>query len=82
MKIWFRICFVLGFCMVLNACAPSKVTLPSAEEQEARWQKFTTHTISENPYTLQGSFRFGDKDNTNRVNYIFWSNGSLPLRVD
>lgn len=82
MKIWFRICFVLGVCMVLNACAPGKVTLPSAEEQEARWQKFTTHTISENPYTLQGSFRFGDKDNTNRVNYIFWSNGSLPLRVD
>ncbi len=82
MKIWLKFCFIAGLCLVLNACAASKVTLPSEEEQKARWEKFITHTIAEKPYILQGSFRFGDKDNTNRVNYIFWSNGALPLRVD
>lgn len=82
MKIWLKICFVLGLCLQLNACVTQKVSLPSLEDQQARWEKFTTATIDERPYTLQGSFRFGDKENTNRVNYIFWSNGSLPLRVD
>lgn len=82
MKIWHKLCFILGLCLILNACVAGKVSIPSPEEQEARWKKFITHTIAEIPYTLQGSFRFGDKDNTNRVNYIFWSNGELPLRVD
>lgn len=82
MKLWFNICFLVGLCIQLNACVTKSVTLPTLEEQEARWEKFISHTIDESPYTLQGSFRFGDKDNTNRVNYIFWSNGSLPLRVD
>lgn len=82
MKIWLQLCFILGLCIQLNACTAQKVTLPSIEDQQSRWEKFTTATIDERPYTLQGSFRFGDKENTNRVNYIFWSNGSLPLRVD
>lgn len=82
MKLWLNICFLVGLCIQLNACVTKSVTLPNLEEQEARWEKFISHTIDEKPYTLQGSFRFGDKDNTNRVNYIFWSNGSLPLRVD
>ena len=82
MKIWLQLCFILGLCIQLNACTAQKVTLPSIEDQQSRWEKFTTATIDERPYTLQGSFRFGDKENTNRVNYILWSNGSLPLRVD
>jgi hypothetical protein len=82
MKLWLKFCFILGLCVHLNACVAQKVTLPSVEDQESRWEKFTTAAIDEHPYTLQGSFRFGDKENTNRVNYIFWSNGSLPLRVD
>lgn len=82
MKLWLKFCFILGLCVHLNACVTQKVTLPSVEDQESRWEKFTTAAIDEHPYTLQGSFRFGDKENTNRVNYIFWSNGSLPLRVD
>lgn len=82
MKLWLKFCFILGLCVHLNACVTQKVTLPSVEDQESRWEKFTTAVIDEHPYTLQGSFRFGDKENTNRVNYIFWSNGSLPLRVD
>lgn len=81
MKLWINLCFILALCM-LNACVKNAVTLPTLEDQNARWEKFTSRTIDEKPYTLQGSFRFGDKDNTNRVNYIFWSNGSLPLRVD
>ena len=55
---------------------------PNMEEQEGRWKKFIQRSIEEKPYALQGSFRFGDSKNTNRVNYIFWSNGAVPLRLD
>ena len=66
----------------MSACAASSVSLPNMEEQEGRWKKFIQRSIEEKPYALQGSFRFGDSKNTNRVNYIFWSNGAVPLRLD
>lgn len=82
MKRWILFLLLMGLCLQFSACATSQIGIPTQEEQQSRWQKFLSHTVKEQPYTLQGSFRFGDSSNTNRVNYIFWSNGTLPLRVE
>ena len=82
MRFWIRWILLLGLCLQTAACAADRISLPTPEEQEARWQKFLAHKTEDRPYALQGSFRFGDSSNTNRVNYIFWSNGTLPLRVE
>lgn len=82
MRYWIRFLLLIGVCLQFSACATSQLSVPTLEEQEARWQKFLSRSVKEQPYTLQGSFRFGDSSNTNRVNYIFWSNGGLPLRVE
>ncbi len=82
MKFWLKFLFLIWICVQMSACAASSVSLPNMEEQEGRWKKFIQRSIEEKPYALQGSFRFGDSKNTNRVNYIFWSNGAVPLRLD
>lgn len=82
MKFWLKFLFLAWICVQMSACAASSVSLPNIEEQESRWEKFIQRSIEEKPYALQGSFRFGDSKNTNRVNYIFWSNGAVPLRLD
>ncbi len=75
---------VILFCLILlNACAAqNELLIPDENDQENRWKLFLANKVEEKPYTLQGSFRFGNSENTNRVNYILWSNGSLPLRVE
>lgn len=75
---------VFLFCLILlNACvAKQDLLVPTQEDQENRWKLFLENKIDEKPYTLQGSIRFGNSENTNRVNYILWSNGNLPLRLD
>lgn len=82
---WFagiRYVLLALLCAAVTACAGNNVSLPTQEEQDMRWKKFLAHDVEIKPYTLQGSFRFGSSSGTNRVNYIFWSNGELPLRVD
>lgn len=77
-----KIVFLLFF-IFLNACvAKQELLVPTQEDQEKRWQLFLENKIEEKPYALQGSIRFGSSENTNRVNYILWSNGTLPLRLD
>ncbi len=82
---WFvriKYALLVFLCMLATACAGNNLSMPTQEEQDMRWQKFLAHDIEVKPYTLQGSFRFGSSSGTNRVNYIFWSNGELPVRVD
>lgn len=73
---------VIFLCLQATACATNNLSVPTPEERDMRWQKFLSREIETKPYALQGSFRFGNSAGTNRVNYIFWSNGDLPLRVD
>lgn len=82
MKKWYHVVFCVVFCILVSACAKQEIKVPTAEEQESRWQKFVQRKVEEKPYTLQGSLRFGDSKKTRRVNYIFWSNGAMPLRVE
>jgi len=79
----FALLFLLIF---LSACATSKPTIPLTpplrSEAQSLWDKFLVAENTLQPYTLSGSLRFGYVNETHRVNYILWSNGELPLRLD
>lgn len=83
---------LLFFLVFLSACATTTSiepeiprTPPVESEAQALWDAFIPEKDVENtpqPYTLNGSLRFGYTNKTHRANYILWGNGGLPLRLD
>lgn len=78
------------FCMALLLCAcakqPSRPGAPEGEDASIlahRWQAYTeTGAVTEAPYRLQMSLRFGEEGNTRRVTALLWGNGARELRLD
>lgn len=78
------------FCMALLLCAcakqPSRPGAPEGEDASIlahRWQAYTeTGAVTEAPYRLQMSLRFGEEGNTRRVTALLWGNGGRELRLD
>ena len=77
-------------CVALLLCACARqVTAPGRPGGEdsgalaGRWQAYTkSAALSEAPYRLQLSLRFGEEGNTRRVTALLWGNGGRELRLD
>lgn len=83
-------CFVLLASLTLVACAPQISVRPesSVPESEAAavWNSFESYSqvqgAKQEAYRVRGSLRYGKEGDTRRVSLLFWSNGSLPIRLD
>ena len=85
----YRVFGLLFLLMFFSACATSApklpITPPIQSEAELLWDSFFASKKTQKnmrPYTLSGSIRLGYANDTHRVTYILWSNGTLPLRLD
>lgn len=77
--------FLLLFCalLFLSACAPKNLPLSADFEAASRWQKL--QALCERPErydVLSGSLRFGQAEDTQRVNYTLWSGFSDNRQKD
>lgn len=81
---------VLSLALALTACAPRTSVSPEAAlpetEASAVWSAFEDYGdargAEQGPYRLRGSLRYGKEGDTRRVSLLFWSNGTLPIRLD
>ncbi len=82
--------FVLLTSLFLSACADKEITPPTAvdiisltaQQAQEHWDMHIKSTPPLTPFKAEGSLRFGEEGNTNRVTYVLWGNESNPIRLD
>lgn len=87
-----RVLFIFFTFLFLNACAvrqeafvPEIISVPT-DEAAAVWELFEDYSMDmaslEEPFRLQCSMRYNNKEEHRRANIVIWGNERLPVRVD
>ncbi len=79
-----KICSFVLLCLCLTACAKNQGITVHTQTAKADklWENFINKKTNTLPYNMSGSLRFGYQNQTDRANFILWSNGDSPLRFD